>query len=1045
MKDSEIKIPSGNVTFLFTDIEGSTKLSQDFPDLLPQALDRHNEILRNAVESNSGFVFKIIGDAYCCAFENPKDAVKAAVEAQTDLTNEKWDEAVVKVRMGIHSGNAEWKGNDYMGYITLARVARVMSAAYGEQILISGHTQSLCLEDSKTLSENKPSENKPSENKISENKISEKKGSEEKINKEKNDMNSLSLRDLEAKEISFRDLGERRLKDVIQPIRLYQIVSKGLREDFPPLKTLDARPNNLPVQLTSFIGREKEIKDVKKLIRKNHLLSIIGPGGSGKTRLAAQAAAEIIDDFPNGVFIIELAQVTDPGLIIQFVMKSIGIKEESRTSPIDTLISYLNNKELLLIIDNCEHLINECADLTEKLLVSSSKLKIISTSREVLNCSGEQSYKIPMLSVPDNLNNHSIEDLYKFEASQLFIERAYSVNSDFKLNESNFKALAEICRHLDGIPLALELAAASTKFLSIENIKERLDDCFSLLTGGRRTALPKHQTLKALIDWSYELLSNKERLLWRRLSVFKGGWDLNSAEEICSDEELKRSEIMELHRQLTEKSIINFNEKNERYTILEIIKKYGEEKFTEEDESDIFFNRHSNHFLKYSENSEDNLYGSEILFWLDKFEANHLNFQSAIESFVANNETEKGARLAVSLRRFWDIRGYYSVGIKFLFNILQNRKNISKPVLGKTLIYAAQLYRFQGEFESSRKYYNDSLVINRELDDKLLIASSLNGLGNVEYDLRNYESARILYEEALELRTISKNQHAVSKTLNNLGNLSFKTNEFEKGVKYYEESLSYARKSGDKKSISNSLHNLANLTFELGDFEKGMQFSDESLALRNELGDKLGMAESLYNLGRMFFLKEKFEIAQEYYLKSLELYRELNDVNDIALTLLRLVELENLKGNYQQSWKLLNESIRLANQINDLNVLAEALFESGCLALKEKKYGECKKKFKEYLKLSSCAESINNLPIALIYLAHIPGNRICKINSMKLLGASESALKKLNLKLQEDEKISYDRIYKMLKNFFNNEEFDKYFEEGKLISVEEAIKLINDS
>ena len=359
--------PTGNVTFLFTDIEGSTKLAQDFSEALPFALERHNTILREAVGLNNGFMFKTIGDAFCCAFGNAHEAVRAATDAQIKLNSEKWKDAVIKVRMGIHTGKSEWNGSDYMGYVTLARTQRIMSAAYGGQILISENVYEMFSENS----------------------------------------------------ISVRDLGNRRLKDLIQPVNLYQILSTEIPADFPPLKTLDARPNNLPVQLTNFIGRETDISEIKKTLTNSRLITLLGPGGTGKTRLSMQIAADMIDEYSNGVFIAEIAQVSDPSLIIQTVMNSLGVNEVKGQSQDLTLSEFLKEKEMIIIMDNCEHLIKECAELAEKLLLKCRKLKIIATSREALNCSGERTYKVPPLSLPDPNLKNSPEKLTQYEAVQL--------------------------------------------------------------------------------------------------------------------------------------------------------------------------------------------------------------------------------------------------------------------------------------------------------------------------------------------------------------------------------------------------------------------------------------------------------------------------------------------------------------------------------------------------------------------------------------------------------------------------------------------------
>ncbi|HMS64357.1 MAG TPA: adenylate/guanylate cyclase domain-containing protein, partial [Ignavibacteria bacterium] len=452
--------PTGNVTFLFTDIEGSTKLAQEFVEHYPAALIKHNIILNETVKSNNGFVFKTVGDAFCCAFQNSHDAVNAACEIQMLLLRYDWKEVKIKIRIGIHSGKAEWNGKDYMGYITLARVSRVMSAANGEQIIISNDALELC------------------------------------------DTNNLF-----SDKIFFRDLGERRLKDVIQPINLFQINSPGLREDFPPLKTLDARPNNLPAQLTNFIGKEEEVKAIKEILKESRLVTLLGTGGAGKSRLTIQIAADLIDDFANGVWFIELAPLSNPDYLAQTIASVFNLQSSPDLEITDVLINYLNEKEILLIFDNCEHLTEACSVLAEKLLVNSPGLKILASSREVLRSGGEKIHHVLPLKHPAINEEVTPLQLSQFEAVRLFIERAIAVKPDFRVNNDNVSALAQICYRLDGIPLAIELAAARIKILTVNEINNRLENRFNLLTGGKRTDAPRQQTFRALIDWSYDLLS----------------------------------------------------------------------------------------------------------------------------------------------------------------------------------------------------------------------------------------------------------------------------------------------------------------------------------------------------------------------------------------------------------------------------------------------------------------------------------------------------------------------------------------------------------
>ena len=849
--------PTGNITFLFTDIESSTKLAQDYPDTVQDALDIHNGIMQNAIDSNNGFVFEIVGDAFCCAFEKAEDAVKAAVEAQLKLSEEKWKDAVIKIRIGIHSGKAEWDGNKYMGYITLARTARVMSAAYGEQILISNDVFELTREKFDAV-------------------------------KEKN--------------ILFKDLGERRLKDLNYPVRLFQVISDGLREDFPPLRTLDARPNNLPVQLTNFIGREEELKEAKELLKDTHLLTFTGSGGLGKTRFALQSGADLIDDFESGVWLVELAAINDPFFLPQSVINTLGLKEEPNVTPENKLINYLKDKEILIILDNCEHLIEACAALTEKLLLSCPKLKIIATSREALKCTGEQIFRIPSLTKPDPNRKETTEELMQYESVRLFIERALAVNSEFRVTNENAPFLAEICSRLDGMPLAIELAAARTKVLSLEKIDERLEDRFNLLKGGVRTSLPRQQTLRALIDWSYDLLSEKEKSLWSKLSVFSGGWTLDAAEVICSDAETGKNEIVDLMFQLSEKSIIIFNDIKERYYMLETLKQYGIEKLKNKNE---IYDRFINYFMELSQKAEPEINGKNAKQWLDILEADHENFLSVIECSININKSEKGARAASALGKFWAIRGYFTAGRRLQENLLKNLEGADESVIGKSLNWLAEFAYHQGDYKQSRKYSEESMVLFRNLNNKQGIAIISGRLGSISEHQGDYESARKLFEESLTIFRQLNDNNGVANILNNLGSLNFNLGEYGQARNYYKESLDLKRVIGDKHRISVSLNNLVLVALILGEYEEARKLNEESLELSEEIGDKRGISHSFSNLGEIEFACKNFELSKKYFTNSLNFQLELGLKREVAGSLISLAAIIQKSNNYSLSAKLI--------------------------------------------------------------------------------------------------------------------------------------------
>ncbi len=435
---------------------------------------RHDQILREAIESNHGYVFQVVGDSFCSAFQNAGDAARASIHAQTALQTEDWGDAKIKVRMGIHTGSAEIQENgDYQGYLSLSRAQRLMSAGHGGQILIS-----LAAEQS---------------------------------------MNGRLPDD-----VSLHNMGEKRLKDLTQPEHIYQLVIPNLPADFPPLKTLDIYRHNLPAQITTFIGREHEISEIKNLIGDQRVVTLTGSGGAGKTRLSLQVGVESLDQFPNGVWFVELAALTDPALITGAVLAAMGLREKD--SGVHALANTIGSQSMLLILDNCEHLIEDCARLVEGLIKLCPNLRVLASSREAFGIAGERPYRVPSLPVPDPKHLPSLDDFAKCESVQLFIERVRTYAPTFFLTDKNASSVAQICFRLDGIPLALELAAARVKVMSVEQMAARLGDVFALLTSGSRTALPRQQTLRALIEWSYDLLSEAEKTVFRRLAAFRRRW-----------------------------------------------------------------------------------------------------------------------------------------------------------------------------------------------------------------------------------------------------------------------------------------------------------------------------------------------------------------------------------------------------------------------------------------------------------------------------------------------------------------------------------------
>ena len=666
--------PTGTVTFLFTDIEGSTNLWEQHPEAMKVAVARHDAILRSAVEAHLGYVVKTMGDGLLAAFATGHAALAAAVQAQRSLLAETWGEiGSLRARMALHTGPAEEREGDYFG-LTLSRAARLMAAGHGGQILLTQATYEL-------------------------------------------------VRHHVVPEMTLRDLGERRLKDLIRPEHVYQLVAPGLPANFPPLNSLDLRPNNLPVQLTSFIGRETQMAEVKGLLSTAKLLTLTGVGGTGKTRLALQAAADELDTFSDGVWLVELAPLSDPGLVPQSVATALGVSEEVGRPRLATLTDALRARHLLLLLDNCEHVIEACARLAEGLLRACPKLKILGTSREALRIAGETTCQVPSLAFPERVDDrttpsptHDGTRIIQYEAVRLFIDRAVVVAPNFALTDINAPAVAQIRHRLDGIPLAIELAAARVRSISVEQIATRLDNQFHLLTGGSRT-LQRHQTLRALIDWSHDLLSEPEQALLRRLSVFAGGWMLEAAEAVCSDDASQGSipsrAVMDLVDGLINKSlvVVTLEQPTMRYHMLETIRQYVRERLAASSEEGQVRARHLKYFLGVAQSGEIDVVGREDPAYFQLLETELDNLRAALDwSVTGHKNPEDALRLAGTLRFLWNI-SHQTEGMKWLTAALEMNEQAAAGLRAKALNGVALVASYQGNYPQMKTICEESAAL----------------------------------------------------------------------------------------------------------------------------------------------------------------------------------------------------------------------------------------------------------------------------------------------------------------------------------------------
>jgi predicted ATPase/class 3 adenylate cyclase len=818
-------LPSGTVTFLFTDIESSTRLLQELGAArYAQVRAQHERLLRAAVAAHGGREVDSQGESFFVAFSTAPDALAAAAEAQRALATHAWPAgAMVRVRMGLHTGTAQVAGARYIG-LDVHRAARIAVAGHGGQVLLSQTTRDL-------------------------------------------------VEDALPDGASLRELGAHRLKDLQRPEHLHQLVLgslPGLPADFPPLATLDAHPNNLPIQLTSFVGRARELEELQALLLANRLLTLTGPGGTGKTRLALSLAADVLERFADGVWLVELAPLADPTLVPQTVAAALGVREQPGRPILDVLLDSLRPKALLLVLDNCEHLIATCAQVAETLLRAAPSLQLLASSREALGVAGETVFRVPSLPLPDPVQPGQPDDhdrelaaLAQNDCVRLFVERAAASSPPFRLTARNAPAIAQIGRRLDGIPLALELAAARTWVLPPDQIVARLDDRFRLLTAGSRTALPRHQTLLALIDWSHELLSEAERMLLRRLSVFAGGWSLEAAQAVGGEglgEAGNVLETLETLAHLAEKSLIEVEESLEaaegRYRLLETIRQYARDKLVASGEAERVRDRHLEYFVQFAEQAEPHLRGAEQLTWLGRVEREHDNLRTALAWALEGGKRENALRLAGALYYFWELRGYWSEGQKWLDDALalsarQQSGGVVEGEVGESSIpprgeaalrakalYAAGRIQFAAQFDvaGSRTLVEESLRLWRELDDRWWMAVVLEHIGFMLSLDGDVQTSRARLEEGVALAREVKDRWPLALCLGRLAYAVATVGDMAAARRMGEEWMAVARSVGDKGVLSLGLTGLAPLYWLEGNLTVAASIAEEGLSEARAIG-----------------------------------------------------------------------------------------------------------------------------------------------------------------------------------------------------------------
>jgi predicted ATPase len=954
--------------------------------------DRHHALLKSAIESHNGYVFQIIGDAFCATFHTPDDALWAAMKSQIDLNHEDWGDTPVKVRMGIHTGRAEIQPEgDYRGFLTMSRVQRLMSAAHGGQVLLSRATQELI-------------------------------------------QNELP------KDVTLRDMGERRLKDLIHPEHIYQLVIPGLPADFPPLKTLDVYRHNLPAQTTSFIGREKEMAEIKQAISEHRLVTLTGSGGTGKTRLSLQVAADLLDQFPDGIWFVELAPLTNPDLIPQTILSVFGIGEAQGKTPMQSLIDHVHNKNLLIVLDNCEHLIEACAQLVDTLLKHSPTLKILASSREALGVKGEMTWRVPSLSLPEAKHLPEMDQLSQYESIRLFMERATLVHPRFHVTKENASSIAQICSRLDGIPLAIELAAARVKALSVDQIAARLNDRFRLLTGGARTALPRQQTLRALIEWSYNLLSEQERTLFARLAVFLGGWTLEAAEQVCV-EEGGGLDILDLLTRLVDKSLVVVEEVigGIRYRMLETTRQYARDMLMMSNEVEEFRERQLNYYLTFAESAAVELKGRGQALWMSRLEAEHDNLRAALE-WSLESHPEFGLRIAVALLEFWDAHGHITEARKWMESMLGATKDLPPSPSRVEAIYGAfWLATRQSEMESLH-LLDEGFALAQTLEYKKGIANGLSYHGKIKELFDNdLERAELLYNDALKIWRELGDKLGIGQALGPLASCALNHHEYAHAEKLFNESLSLFREVGNEREIAGALWNLSEVAVYRRNYGSAQALAEESLAGYRKLEDKHGIATALralsvagHNLGN----NVQAQTASE---QSIKIFREIGDRGCMGITLSVLARQVYEQGNLPRATEFVQEALTALHEMGDKVSESSALDVLARITLAQGNSLEAQKHFADGLILQRALKDERMVPSLLEGLAHALISDSQFNDAILLSGAAEALRERINLALMQVECSEYDQLILTLREQIDDVTYQKLWDEGRTMTMEQAI------
>lgn len=806
-----VEPPAGEVTLLFTDVEGSTKLLQRSGELYAGLLADHRSLLRAAFQAHNGYEVDTEGDAFFVAFRSARDAAAAAAAAQSALAQHSWPEDhEVWVRIGLHTGEPRLVSRAYVG-LDVHRAARVMAAGHGGQVLLSHSTRKKLDDDWPVL-----------------------------------------------------DLGEHHLKDLLQPEHLFQLVIEGLPSEFPALKTLGNRPTNLPTQPNPLIGRDKELREILRLLRNDdlRLLALTGPGGAGKTRLALQLGAELLDEFQSGVFFVPLAPISDEDLVVSTIAQALAVREIGGEDLGDTLNAYLRDKQMLLVLDNFEQIVG-AAPSVSKLLAAAPGLRILATSRERLHLTAEHVYDVPPLMLPETADEE-VDTLLETDAIALFVARAEAAAPDFVLTQENAASVVAICRRLEGLPLALELAAARLAVLSPQGLLSRLDERLAVLTGGPKDADRRHETLRSTLEWSYDLLDPADQLLFARLAVFVDGCRLDAAEAVCSSEAGDVT-LLDGLQSLVDKSLVRHrpdSDAERRFWMLETIREYASERLATSGEEEMFARRHVEHFLELAEMAEPYLWRQETEAWLPRMAAEQANFRAALDWALSHGQAEIASRLAGALYPFWELRAQHGEARAWLDQALSLDAAVSPEYRAKALVAAGRATGWQSDRATAATLLQEAVALCRKLDDLEGVGRCLGFIGHILLFAGDSDGAAVVLDEGVELARRSDDARSLARAVYNAAFVPIEQGDFDRAREMFEEAIRTARAESMNVSVALATAQLGYTVALAGDYDAAANHLRESVALFAELDDTIWTQMAVRYQGLLALLLGDLEKAE---------------------------------------------------------------------------------------------------------------------------------------------------------------------------------------